>query len=81
MYHSTPATVKLPGRRAIRDRVMDMHSDMTESFKAMFQVLKWFLVCSSFVHLRVQEVTSNFAVSLDAWTSSNGYAFMAIIVH
>lgn len=22
-----------------------------------------------------------FAVSLDAWTSSNGYAFMAIVVH
>ncbi|KAF5360260.1 hypothetical protein D9758_009172 [Tetrapyrgos nigripes] len=27
------------------------------------------------------EVESKFAISLDAWTSSNGYAFMAIIAH
>jgi hypothetical protein len=28
-----------------------------------------------------KENTSFFAVSLDAWTSSNGYAFMAIVLH
>ncbi|CAA7268097.1 unnamed protein product [Cyclocybe aegerita] len=28
-----------------------------------------------------KENTSNFAISLDAWTSSNGHAFMAIVIH
>lgn len=29
----------------------------------------------------MKENTSNFALSLDAWTSSNGHAFMAIVIH
>lgn len=31
--------------------------------------------------VHIQENTSMFAISLDAWTSGNGYAFMAIVIH
>lgn len=28
-----------------------------------------------------QDLTSKVSLSLDAWTSSNGYAFLAIVMH
>jgi hypothetical protein len=39
--------------------------------------LSAFLIFLSFT----QENLSDFVLSLDAWTSNNGYAFMAIIIH
>ncbi|KAJ6622463.1 hypothetical protein B0H10DRAFT_2431847 [Mycena sp. CBHHK59/15] len=47
--------------------------------KAKIKLMEEEMVKELFVTFK--ETTSDFVLSLDAWTSSNGYAFMAIVIH
>ncbi|KAF5337795.1 hypothetical protein D9758_016284 [Tetrapyrgos nigripes] len=62
--HHPSSTLRIPGRKAIKNRIMRMGESSRENIKQMFD-----------------ELEGKVSISLDAWTSSNGYAFIAIIAH
>ncbi|KAJ3517257.1 hypothetical protein NLJ89_g623 [Agrocybe chaxingu] len=64
VHHQSHGKLKIPSQKGVRERILEMETEMVDGFQAMFK-----------------ENTSNFAISLDAWTSSNGHAFMAIVIH
>lgn len=55
----------IPHRDAIRRRIMKMGADAVDLTKAMFR----------------DDVPGKVSLSLDAWTSNNNYAFLAIVAH
>jgi hypothetical protein len=76
------STIKLPGRRGVRRRVMKMGEDAIESTSAMFSVFDPSFPCSYYSCVGTwQELKGKVALSLDAWTSSNQHAFLAIVAH
>lgn len=59
-----------------------MGEDTVEDIKSMFSVCFFDciqLCCCIFIF--VQELEAKISISLDAWTSSNQYAFLAIVAH
>jgi hypothetical protein len=80
-HHPSP-TLKIPHRDAIKRRIMRMCDDTISATKQMFEVSKQFY-SSTFVLMTAlqRDVEGKVSISLDAWTSSNNFAFMAIVAH
>jgi hypothetical protein len=81
--HHGRGPLKLPKHEGMKRRVMKMGEDTVEGIHEMFSAS---LLCVKFVQIKLlisskQELESKVSLSLDAWTSSNGHAFLAIIVH
>ena len=82
MYARHPASsVKLPSREGVRRHVVKMGDDTVEGIREMFSVYD-LIICFSLESLtHWQELEGKVALSLDAWTSSNQHAFLAIVAH
>jgi hypothetical protein len=80
--HPQPS-IKLPSREGIRRRVMKMGEVTVDGIRKMFSVRHTYpLVLSlSMITCIIQELEGKIALSLDAWTSSNQHAFLAIVAH
>ncbi|PPQ80848.1 hypothetical protein CVT25_001973 [Psilocybe cyanescens] len=63
--HHPAPDLKIPHCDAVRRRIMKMGKNSIESMKNMFKTA----------------VPGKISLSLDAWTSSNNYAFLAIVAH
>jgi hypothetical protein len=79
-HHPAPS-VKLPSHEGVKCCVMKMREDIINGICEMFSVhILWdelmFVLTSS-----IQELEGKIAISLDAWTSSNQHAFLAIFAH
>jgi hypothetical protein len=59
---------------------MKMGEDTVDSVKKMFSVSYNLLLFHQRQHPQ-QELESKVSISLDAWTSSNQYVFIAIVAH
>jgi hypothetical protein len=80
-HHHSP-NLKIPHRDAIKKRIMKMGEDSIKATKHMFQVRERpLLICYHSCNLPQTTVEGKISISLDAWTSSNNYAFMAIVTH
>ena len=61
---------------------MKMGQDSIEETRQMFGV--WSIVDIELLHTNIiwlKELESKISISLDAWTSSNQFAFLAIVAH
>lgn len=79
-YASRSADLKIPSPDGIRRRVLKMGDDSVDNLKQLIKVCmyaSYSYICSNII----QNLTSKVSLSLDAWTSSNGYAFLAIVMH
>jgi hypothetical protein len=65
---------------SVKRRILQLGEDTTEGIRKFFLVRKS-SEPYSLSHLLFQELESKVTISLDAWTSSNGYAFLAIVAH
>lgn len=81
MSYGKTGKFTLPKRDGVRRRVMKLGEENIEYIKAMFAV--WSLGHNSFsLTFFVSKVLQGkISLSLDAWTSSNCYAFLAIVAH
>jgi len=80
-HHPSP-NLKIPHRNAVKTRVMKMGYDAVEATKRMFLVRKHLPSFHNQSYIAPQtSVEGKISISLDAWTSSNNYAFMAIVAH
>jgi hypothetical protein len=70
----------IPGRATVKRRILKLGEDTTEGIRKFFSV-RTFSESYSPSHSLFQELESKITISLDAWTSSNGYAFLAIVAH
>jgi hypothetical protein len=53
-----------------------------QEFRSWFRWLRiCFQICDSLTPPSLQELHCKVSLSLDAWTSSNGHAFLAIVMH
>jgi hypothetical protein len=78
--HHTSGPFKIPKRDGIKRCVMKMGEETIEGVQEMFQVLSAFIpVCV--ILIIWQTLEGKVCLSLDAWTSSNQHAFMAIVAH
>lgn len=78
--------LSIPGKTTIRKRIMKMGDDVIEQIKSMFKVclflfFSFLLIPRQVNHGFLQELKSKVSISLDAWTSSNQFAFLAIVAH
>jgi hypothetical protein len=81
VHHRAPR-IKIPGRHPIRRRAMKMGEHGIEATKTMFAVRRKFdMPIIAWCLSQLQELDCKISISLDAWTSSNMYAFMAIVAH
>lgn len=80
-YTHHGAALKIPGRNSIRTRIMKMGEDTLEGMKKMFAVSPSFMGVVESFFMCHQELDSKVSISLDAWTSSNQHAFLAIVAH
>lgn len=79
-YGRTSSKFTLPKRDGVRRRVMKLGDETVEGIKAMFAVS--LLICYAESALNtLQALEGKISLSLDAWTSSNCYAFLAIVAH
>ncbi|KAJ7734348.1 hypothetical protein DFH07DRAFT_780342 [Mycena maculata] len=78
-YHSS-RILALPNADTIRRKIMAMGKDVEEKLTEMFAVKSPCAILSC-ANIKLKENESTFSVLLDAWTSSNGYAFIAIVLH
>ena len=81
MSYGRTSKFTLPKQDGIRRWVMKLGEENIEHIKAMFAV--WFLSCNVlFAHFFMSKaLEGKISLSLDAWTSSNCYAFLAIVAH
>ncbi|KAF9494850.1 hypothetical protein BDN71DRAFT_1507353 [Pleurotus eryngii] len=73
--HHSVKPLHIPHRTTIKTHVMKMGKDKIDDIKKMFQL------CICFTDLGLKELNRKVSISLDAWTSSNHYAFLAIVAH
>lgn len=81
-HHPSPK-LKIPHRDAVKSRIMKMGAASIEATKHMFQVRKHPLLLFKYQSYNPSQtsIEGKISISLDAWTSSNNYAFMAIVAH
>jgi hypothetical protein len=81
-YARYPApSVKLPSREGVKCHVMKMGEDTIDGIHEMFSVHILWDELMFVLTLSIQELEGKIAISLDAWTSSNQHAFLAIVAH
>jgi len=80
-HHHSPS-LKIPYHDAIKKQIMKMGEDSIKAIKHMFQVCKHLLLIHYHSYnLPQTTVEGKISISLDTWTSSNNYVFMAIVAH
>lgn len=79
-HHGSTLNFNIPGRTAIRSRIMKMGQDTVAGTRQMFEVLSSLLVGWRLLNA-FQELESKVSLSLDAWTSPNQHPFLAIVAH
>jgi hypothetical protein len=81
-HHPSP-TLKIPHRDAVKRRIMKMGDDTIQATREMFSVCQLLPSTYNIVSYwnKQTNVEGKISISLDAWTSSNNYAFMAIVAH
>jgi hypothetical protein len=79
-HQHSPTPLNIPGPDSVKGKIIKMSNEMRNELKAIFKVCFGRSVASTNSQIS-QENKSNFVLSLDAWTSSNGYAFLAIVIH
>src|SRR5437016_12386036 len=77
--HFRPSLV-IPKRFAMRSRIMKMGEDTVEGTKKMIAV-RLLHCCLNLTDCVYKELDCKVSFSLDAWTSGNGYGFLAIVMH
>jgi len=80
-YGRSPAKFTLPKRDGVRRRVMKLGEEAVEETKAMFSVRSSLILTSTLSYMFLCRPWKAKSVSLDAWTSTNCYAFLAIVAH
>ena len=80
MSYGRPSKFTLPKRDGVRRRVMKLGEVTVQEIKDMFAVIFSLLSCNVLMFFW-QNLEGKISLSLDAWTSSNCYAFLAIIAH
>ncbi|KAK6984038.1 ribonuclease H-like domain-containing protein [Favolaschia claudopus] len=82
VHHREPA-LEIPSGRTVKRRVDDMLPDLVRELKSFFAVTLLIpsIALPSFTNFHLQSLEAQVSISLDAWSSSNGYAFMAIVAH
>jgi hypothetical protein len=72
----------IPSASTVKRRIMKMGDDKIQGIKAMIAVCHFslFNIFTDYI-LQHQELGCKVSLSLDAWTSSNGHGFLAIVVH
>jgi hypothetical protein len=81
MHHPAKKQLKIPRATAVKSRIMDLGEEIVDGLKQTFAVsIVHYFLFDRFI-IDFQDNTSNISISLDAWTSNNGYAFMAIVAH
>ena len=79
-HHPSPL-LKVPHCDTVKTRIMKLGKDTVKATKLMFQV-RWCLLTGNILTSALQnDVDGKISISLDAWTSSNNFAFMAIVAH
>lgn len=73
--------LSIPGRTTIRKRIMKLGEDTIQSMQTMFRVCYPFHFSWATLLTHSQDLDCKISISLDAWTSPNQYAFLAIIAH
>jgi hypothetical protein len=87
LHHSQnpQATLNLPDRKGIRRRVMKLGEETIAETRDMFKVSCFYCLCTELVsnatERAIKDLTGKVSLSLDAWTSSNCIAFLAIVAH
>lgn len=89
--HYRPAGLNIPSAATIRKRILDMSDEYVKELKEKIQVCPHSTTSSIRLELTpshditgnpdIQATTCKVSLSLDAWSSSNGYAFLAIVMH
>jgi hypothetical protein len=83
-HHLTPTLssnqLRIPTCMTAKRRVMKLVEETAERIRRFFSVRLAFPIGSR-LNLSVQELESKVSIFLDARTSSNGYAFLAIVAH
>jgi hypothetical protein len=77
--HHGLTKLSIPSSKAIKQRVLQLSNSTIEELKTLFKVC---LIATFSVGLMLntwQKHTGKVSLILDAWTSSNGYAFLAIV--
>jgi hypothetical protein len=81
MYTHCPSpNLKIPHHDTVRRQIMKMGNDTIKATEQIFLVCKLPSYNWSYKLLQTN-VKGKISISLDAWTSSNNYAFMAIVAH
>ena len=80
-YGWDPTKFSLPQQEGVRRWVMKLGENTIEETKAMFAVSFFMSLTISLYWIPSQTLTSKISLSLDAWTSSNYHAFLAIVAH
>ncbi|KAK6981508.1 Transposase-like protein, partial [Favolaschia claudopus] len=82
VHHREPA-LEIPSGKTVKRRIDDMLPELITELKSFFAVMHFSssFQCLPFTDLSPQSLEAQVSISLDAWTSSNGYAFMAIVAH
>lgn len=79
--HHRAEELDVPSSSTMQRRVMKMGDDLK---KELCLLCGEWLLRSHFSHMLSdvsQSLQGKVSISLDAWTSSNGYAFLAIVAH
>jgi hypothetical protein len=79
-HHPSPL-LKVPHRDTVKTRIMKLGKDTVKATKLMFQVRRCVLTGNILTSALQNDVDGKISISLDAWTSSNNFAFMAIVAH
>lgn len=79
VHHRAPG-LNIPSANTVQRRVDDMGKDLKKELNAFFAVSGFFEDGMFYSHA-FQSLQGMVSISLDAWTSSNGYAFLAIVAH
>jgi hypothetical protein len=81
--HRQGQKLNIPTSTTIRRWVADMGKDVIEDMKNFIVVCGLVLALNfnDTIFMFSQALDGKVSLSLDAWTSSNGYAFLAIIMH
>jgi hypothetical protein len=78
--HHGGTSLKIPKCDGIKRRLMKMGDDTIEDVRKMFSVRSLFYLLNNSL-IPEQNLKGKVSLSLDAWTSTNQYAFMAIVAH
>lgn len=78
--HHCSTTLKIPSADTVQRRVMKIGQTMEDELREFFEV-KLIFFEAIYSKQCMQKLESLVSISLDAWSSSNGYAFIAIVAH